>query len=83
MSNSTPKMMIPVYFDTQDQRIIEWVNKNMTHHNLAKSVKPTNDNKKEVLGEWIASAAIGVSFVILLYVFMMIYLGMTGEYLEF
>jgi len=31
----TPKLWIPVYHDTADQRIIKWVNEQFTTHDLA------------------------------------------------
>lgn len=36
----TPKLWIPVYHDTRDQRVIEWANKNFGTHDLNGRPKP-------------------------------------------
>ena len=34
-----PKFYVPVYYDTRDQRVIKWAQRNLTTHELNKEVR--------------------------------------------
>jgi hypothetical protein len=45
-----PKMILPVYHDTHDELIIEWVKKNLTTHSIAQG----NGNIRAILKDGVA-----------------------------
>ncbi len=74
-----PYIYLPVYHNTEDQRIIKWAEKNMTTHNLAVkayskgelNMKPVCSDHKKGNGKirgWITDGLVASGLVIIFWV---------------
>lgn len=53
-----PRMTVPVYHDTRDARVIQWVNRNLTTHDLAQAQNMCKIEAKGNIRIWLLAALI-------------------------